>query len=177
MALMAVFACSNDNHEPYGPEYEINDMKVEVYDNRYFRDTVPADEYKLYITYLTDNEYAQRYGINPTLKGNVSNLSIYLENHKDFENVHSSNVNEWFVVDDGTNWYTDLYETIDDYNQKDQLRSLTPRLIFTNQESLSPRATTLITDTTTVELKVSLLLLNNAKTDTINQHIKTVLIP
>ncbi len=167
------FACSQEDNKPYGPDYEIKDIKLEVEGGEFYNDTIPADEFKLTLTLLSDNDYAQHYGLSPTLKSKISNIQVLLENYKDLPLMTSSDISSYFLVEDGYT-YNRLYETIEQYTQKEQIRSLRPFLIFTNQASLSAKAPKLITSTTEVQIKVMLTLDGNK---TISKQIKTVLKP
>ncbi len=169
-----MFACSNDA-EPYvyGPDYEIKEVKLEVYNGNYWKDTIPADVFKLQLLFLSDNNYAHDYGINPKLKSNITDLQVIMENYEDIDLLTHSNVSDYFLVNDDVN-YDSLYETIEQYTQKKQLTSLRPRLLFTNQTTLSAGSTKLIQDTVAADLKVIVTLENES---TFTNQIKVILIP
>ncbi|MFV0590684.1 MAG: hypothetical protein ACK5M7_04815 [Draconibacterium sp.] len=168
-----LFACSEDDNVPYGPDYEIAGIKLDVDNSEYYRDTIPADVFKLKLTMLSDNDYAHQYGLNPNLTSKITDVQIMLGNHEGFPGIDSAEVNKYFVVDDGGS-YDSLYETIEQYTSKEKIKSLTPYLLFTNQTSLAAKAGKLVTDTVAVQLKVQLTL-DNKKT--FSKQVSTVLIP
>ncbi len=168
-----VFSCSNNDDDPYGPDYEINGIKLSVENQEFFKDTIPADVFKIQLSLLSDNDYAHQYGINPRLKNDVTDLQIILENHVDLPEFLNEDLSKYFVVEDGYQ-YDALYETVDQYVAKKQIVSLHPCLVFTNQSSLSAKANKLISDTVRVELRVKLSLDNKAS---FSSQLKTVLIP
>lgn len=175
--LMAIgflsFACSKDSNEPYGPDYEITDIKADVFDEAYYNDTIPADVFKVRLSLMSDNEYAQKYGLNPKLKTRITDLVINLDNYEELSSFTDKDVSKYFLVEDGYS-SNNLYETIVQYTHKKELNSLSPGLVFTNQVSLSPNADKLITDTVAIELSI-MFTLDTKKT--FSKQIKTVLKP
>ncbi len=167
------FACSDENEEPYGPDYEITGIKLEVCDQEYYNDTIPADVFKMELTLMSDNDYALQYGLSPKLTSRITDLTVSLDNLEAVTSIEDSDVSDLFVVEDG--WrHNYLYETIEQYTAKEQLVSLTPLLVFTNQSDLVPKPDKLITDTVAVEFSVKLMLANNKF---YTSQVKTVLIP
>ncbi|MHA7109015.1 hypothetical protein ACRTDU_02740 [Sunxiuqinia elliptica] len=167
------FACSDEEVEPYGPDYKIDDFKLEVYNSAYLNDTIPADRFQLKLTLLSDNEYAQRYGLDPKLESKITGLQINLENPLVIESFSSENLNPYFLVEDA-NRYNSLYETIEEYITKEEIKSLTPHLVFTNLSTISGKSNKLISDTVSVEISVTLTLEDG---ESFSHSVKTVLIP
>jgi hypothetical protein len=170
---LLIFACTKDENEPYGPNYEITGIKLEISNKERYNDTIPANVFKVKIILMSDNDYAQQYGLNPRLKSKITNLQVSLDNYDELPLVTGSNAAPYFVIEDG-NSYDSLYETIEQYVGKEQIVSLAPRLVFTNQTILGPKADKLVTDTVSIELSVKLTLDNNVSYST---QVKTVLKP
>ncbi len=169
------FACQDDKDSIYGPIYDIDGLQLKIVNNHYYskEDSVNADEFKIEMILLSDNEYAQMYGINPRTYNNITELTIILENTNDFPELTDNDVSKFFVIDDNISDY-EIYESIEEYTSKKEIRSLTPRLIFTNKTSIKPGGKYLITKNTKVVLSVKITL-DNKKTYT--DKIGTVLLP
>ncbi len=175
LITITLFSCSEDD-SVFGPEYEINDFNVSIYESDYYRDTIPASIFKIKLTYLSDNEYAFDYGLSPQLNSDITDLSIRLI-EGGIKGIFEApmDVSHYFLVLDNDYAYsTGLYQTLDQYIEKEDINTLTPYLIFTNQVSLSPSSKELISDTVKVTLEISLTLDN---TNTITKQVKTVIRP
>ncbi len=176
LCLISFVSCSDDDDYALGPEYEINDFEVSVYESDYYNDTIPADIFKLKLTYLSDNDYAFDYGLSPQLVSEITDLKVELTEGNIAEEIQSPmDVSDYFLVRDSEYSYsTGLYQTIEQYITNQDINTLTPYLIFTNQTSLSASAGELITDTVSVTIKISLTL---DDTSTISKQLSTVIRP
>ncbi len=177
LCLICVVACKEDDDEStYGPEYEINDFDVSVYESDYYEDSIPADILRLEISYLSDNDYAFDYGLNPQLTSVITDLHVNLLEGEISEGIVApADLSDYFLVFDHEYFHaSDLYETIDQYIEGQQIETLTPYLVFTNKSSLSAKAESLVTDTVNISLEVTLTL---DDTDVITKNLNTILIP
>ncbi len=177
LCLVGIVSCNEDDDDStYGPDYEISDFDVSVYNSDEYNDSIPAGIFKLELSYLSDNDYAFDYGLNPQLTSVITDLNVKLLEGDISDGLTAPmDVSDYFLVFDHESFYSsDLYETIDQYVEDQEIETLTPYLVFTNMTSISAKAETLVTDTIDISLEISLTLDN---TDVITKQINTVLIP
>ncbi len=175
--LIGVVSCKEDDDDSaYGPEYEINDFDVSVYESDYYEDSIPANTLRLELSYLSDNDYAFDYGLNPQLTSVITGLNVNLSGGQIAEGIVAPvDVSDYFLVFDHEYFHaSDLYETIGQYIEGQKIETLTPYLVFTNKTSLSAKAENLVTDTVNISLEVTLTLDNSV---VITKNINTILIP
>ncbi|MFV0346673.1 MAG: hypothetical protein ACK5IQ_10580 [Bacteroidales bacterium] len=172
-AGFAFLSCnSDDDSEPYGPEVNLAGFTLST-----LKDTMKASQFQIYISYKSDNEYALEYGINPQVLTSIDSLSVTLIDAGGNPNFNNgTNMNPYFVVDDNIR-YNELYKTIDTYVSSNNVRSLTPSLVFTNQNKLAPKNDTLVIDTLNAEFQVKIEMTNNGKSEIFTNNIKCTITP
>ncbi|RUT78740.1 hypothetical protein [Ancylomarina longa] len=165
LLLAAIFlsallpSCSKDKDQTYGPEYEINDIELNA--DYLDRDTIPAKLFAMQLVLKSDNKYAAEYGLNPLLKSKIAAIKVTVLTDGMHPAIAKDNdVSRFFLIDDW-GYHHNLYQTIPQYIEQGEIKSLSPVLYFTDQMALAPNSETIITDTIALAFRVELKLKNN----------------
>ncbi|MFV0505456.1 MAG: hypothetical protein ACK5L5_01915 [Bacteroidales bacterium] len=136
---LLIAACENSgDEETFGPDVEL--MGFELFQDY---DTIRVEMFKMYVRYNTNNNYALEYAINPQIFTDINDINITLLSGMSSIFADGTNMNKYFLVDDDTHG-DELYQTIGNYTDEAQIRSLNPSLVFTNQYELKPNADAII---------------------------------
>lgn len=165
IAVLFCWLCScESNKEPYGPEYGVDGIALSVSTGYSDKDeAIPANQFILKVKLLSDNKYAQDFGIHSRMISKIADLKISIRNagmHPDIP--ENSDVSRYFLIDDDYASYfvDDLYQTIPQYIEAGHLNSSQLYLYFTNQTDLAPNSEVLVSDISQHTFKLDLTLEN-----------------
>lgn len=179
LICIMLLSCSEDNNEPYGPEFEVDGIELSLNHDYYYQnrgDTISANQFVINLKLMSDNKYAQDYGINPKISSEVVDIKIFvLGEGMHIDIAKNTDVSQFFLVDESEHYYNnDLYQTIAQYSKAGALKSSGASLYFTNQIELAPKSEALITDTISLSFRLDLTLKNNK---TFSDQLHVTLIP
>ncbi|MFV0345899.1 MAG: hypothetical protein ACK5IQ_06575 [Bacteroidales bacterium] len=175
LAILFLFAsCNNDDNS------NVNrlDVKLDGFNIEVPYDTVNASNFYIEINYLSNNESPHDYEIeHANVLTRINKLDITLISGLGSILADGTNMNPYFVVDEyqGKN---ELYQTIEDYVNISNIRTLRPAFAFTNQFNLESDSDNIIsTGTYKIKLMVQIEMLTDGVSSNHTDTVECTLIP